>query len=322
LFKRPVMGCGTLWRMQLRFIIALALLSLSTGQQKPDLSGSWAAEAEPATGTAKPTPPSLGPQLTIDHKGQSLMLTRTFAGNPATINYVLDGTETSSRMPGRLCEPDSGGLWTAAWEGDGVAITMVGAIPPNGQRVKMDVKNVLRLESPDVMRVEQIVRLPNQAEPRTTSTRYKRTAAPTAPVGPQAEKAGAKLSQVAWISGVWVGTAGTSTVEERWTPGAGGAMMAISRTMRNGNPSGFEFLCIVERDGGLVYQAMPNGRSPATDFRLTKIDADNAIFENPAHDFPKMIRYTRKADGSLEAVVSDGKGKGQTLVFKREGAGQ
>jgi hypothetical protein len=86
--------------------------------------------------------------------------------------------------------------------------------------------------------------------------------------------------------------------------------------------SAFEFLCIVERDGGLVYQAMPNGRTPATDFHLTKIDADNAIFENPAHDFPKMIRYTKKADGSLEAVVSDGKGKGQTFVFKREGASQ
>jgi hypothetical protein len=24
-------------------------------------------------------------------------------------------------------------------------------------------------------------------------------------------------------------------------------------------------------------------------------------FENPMHDFPKMIRYTKHADGSLEA---------------------
>jgi hypothetical protein len=35
-----------------------------------------------------------------------------------------------------------------------------------------------------------------------------------------------------------------------------------------------------------------------------------------------MIRYTRKADGSMEAVVSDGKGKGQTFVYKREGTSQ
>ena len=54
----------------------------------------------------------------------------------------------------------------------------------------------------------------------------------------------------------------------------------------------FEFLCIVERNGGLVYQAMPNGRQPATDFTLTKMAPNSLTFENPSHDFPKMIRYT------------------------------
>jgi hypothetical protein len=83
--------------------------------------------------------------------------------------------------------------------------------------------------------------------------------------------------------------------------------------------SAFEFLCIVERDGGLVYQAMPNGRTPATDFSLTKVDATSALFENPTHDFPKMIRYAKLPDGSLEAVVSgEGGQKPQTFVFKRQ----
>jgi hypothetical protein len=95
--------------------------------------------------------------------------------------------------------------------------------------------------------------------------------------------------------------------------------MAISRTLRDGAMSAFEFLCIVERDGGLVYQAMPNGRMPATDFTLTSADDNNAVFENPAHDFPKMIRYTKRPDGSLEAVVSGEAGtKPQVFVFKRQ----
>ena len=64
---------------------------------------------------------------------------------------------------------------------------------------------------------------------------------------------------------------------------------------------------------------MPNGRTPATDFTLTTIDADNAVFENPTHDFPKMIRYTKRADGSLEAVVSGAPGsKPLTFVFKKQ----
>jgi hypothetical protein len=190
----------------------------------------------------------MGPQLTIDHKGQSLTLTRTFAGNPATITYVLDGTETSSRMPGRLCEPDSGGLWTAAWEGDAVAITMVGAIPPNGQRVKMDVKNVLRLESPDVMRVEQIVRLPNQAKPRTTSAGYKRTAAPTAPQGRRLRRRRKLAGRMDFRCLDW-----HSRHEHRRR-----TMDPWRRRRHDGHfphhekrqLSGFEFLCIVERDGG------------------------------------------------------------------------
>lgn len=83
--------------------------------------------------------------------------------------------------------------------------------------------------------------------------------------------------------------------------------------------SGFEFLCIVERDGGLVYQAMPNGHQPATDFRLTKMEGRSLTFENPAHDFPKMIRYTLAPDGTLEAVISgDARQKPQVFRFKRQ----
>jgi hypothetical protein len=126
----------------------------------------------------------------------------------------------------------------------------------------------------------------------------------------------ATLAQMAWLSGTWTGGSGPVTFEERWTPAAGGAMLAVSRTVKGDRMVAFEFLRIVERDGGLVYIAQPNGRPP-TEFTLTAITADSATFENPAHDFPKMIRYAKRPDGSLEARVSDGGQKGETFVFKR-----
>lgn len=96
-------------------------------------------------------------------------------------------------------------------------------------------------------------------------------------------------------------------------------MLAVSRTLRNGVMNAFEFICIVERDGGLVYTAMPNGRQPATDFTLTKVAARSVTFENPAHDFPKMIRYTLKPDGVLEAIVGgDTKTKPQVFTFTKQ----
>jgi len=56
---------------------------------------------------------------------------------------------------------------------------------------------------------------------------------------------------------------------------------------------------------------------PPTEFTLTAITADRATFENPSHDFPKVIRYTRQPDGTLEAHVSDGAQRAETFVFRR-----
>jgi hypothetical protein len=134
----------------------------------------------------------------------------------------------------------------------------------------------------------------------------------------QVGKAAARssLTPLTWLAGTWSGGDGPVTFEERWTPPAGGAMLAVSRTFRDDRMVAFEYLRIVERDGTLVYIAQPNGRPP-TEFTLTAITADSATFENPAHDFPKMVRYSRRADGSLEARVSDGSQKGDTFVFKK-----
>jgi Domain of unknown function (DUF6265) len=140
---------------------------------------------------------------------------------------------------------------------------------------------------------------------------------PTPPAAPA--KAPATIEQVAWISGTWKGTSGAATVEERWTPAASGTMLAVARTFKNGSMSAFEFLRISERDGGLVYTAMPNGRTPPTDFTMTAITSDSVTFENPAHDFPRLIRYARRPDGALETTVGgDPKQRPETFVLQRE----
>jgi hypothetical protein len=301
-------------------LAALVLAANVTAQDRPDFSGTWVASGDsPAVNAAgKPLPPVWGAQFAIDHQGPALTLRRTFAAGPAVIAYKLDRSETTSRMPGRVCEADSGATWTAGWNGQAIEIAMIGALPANGKPVKMDVKTSLRLESPDTMRVEVTARVANQPEPRVSSSLYKRDgAAPKLETAPGGAKA--SLAQVAWISGVWARESATTKLEERWTPAEGGSMIGVSRTIRDGLQSAFEFLCIVERNGSLVYQAMPNGRSPATDFTLTKIEEASATFENPAHDFPKVIRYTKTEDGAMEAVISGAPGsKPVTFRFKRQ----
>jgi len=126
----------------------------------------------------------------------------------------------------------------------------------------------------------------------------------------------AKISDMAWLAGAWANEGKPVLSEERWTTPAGGAMLAVARTVKGDRMVAFEYLRIVERDGGLVYIAQPGGRPP-TDFVLTAFSAQAATFENPAHDFPKMIRYTLTPDGVLEATISDGGKRAQTFTFKR-----
>jgi Domain of unknown function (DUF6265) len=133
---------------------------------------------------------------------------------------------------------------------------------------------------------------------------------------PDRKAVSATINHVAWMEGAWIMKEGDVLVEERWTSPAGGAMLAVSRTVKGARMTGFEFLRIVERNGGLVYVAQPDGKPP-TDFTLTALSEMSASFENPAHDFPKMIRYTKRADGTLEARVGDGGGKDETYVLRR-----
>lgn len=127
----------------------------------------------------------------------------------------------------------------------------------------------------------------------------------------------ATVSAVEWLGHDWHSAGGSMVFEERWTPPAGGVMLGVARTLKGDRMVAFEFLRIVERDGGLVYIAQPDGRPP-TEFVLTAASPNQVTFENPAHDFPKVIRYTLKEGGTLEAQVSDGAQKKQTFVFTRE----
>ncbi len=130
------------------------------------------------------------------------------------------------------------------------------------------------------------------------------------------QPARASIADVAWLAHNWAIDPKPVAIEERWTPPAGGAMLGVSRTIKGDRMVAFEFLRIVERDGGLIYIAQPDGRPP-TEFVLTSLSKQDATFENPVHDFPKMIRYALSGDGRLEARVSDGKQSGETFVFKR-----
>ena len=132
----------------------------------------------------------------------------------------------------------------------------------------------------------------------------------------------AAVTDLAWLAGAWTGTrgtAGTTSIEERWSPPLGGSMLAVSRTVARGKMVAFEYLRLVERDGGLVYIAQPNGGTP-TEFVCTEITGTRAVFENPRHDSPQRIVYELSAEGGLSASIGYTKGgRPQRFEWQREG---
>lgn len=136
----------------------------------------------------------------------------------------------------------------------------------------------------------------------------------------------AAIADLAWLAGAWVGSRSSgSSIEERWSPPLGGAMLAVSRTVNtSGKMVAFEYLRIVERDGGLVYIAQPGG-AKGTEFVLSELVTEKgskrAVFDNPRHDYPKRIVYELSTGegGGLSATIGFMKGgTPRRFEFKRE----
>jgi hypothetical protein len=123
---------------------------------------------------------------------------------------------------------------------------------------------------------------------------------------------------VRFLAGCWRAEHDDQVSLEVWTPPHGDAMYGQNRSIQDGRLEFFELLTIVQRGGKLVYIAQPRG-GKATEFSLTSHqrtdDATTLTFENPAHDFPKRIRYTLDAKGHLSARADDGTDGGKSLSF-------
>ena len=310
-------------RMKRTLFVAASLVVVAashSAMQQPavDLTGTWiATDAVPPSVPRAPAPP-LGDRFALKHAGDNLTLTRVVRAASVVVPYVLDGREVRVRVPGGLCIGDSETVESASRDGDAIVLAITGATQPGGGTVaRRDIRRTVRQPDKDTLIVE--ARMVVQGEARPVATVYKRST-DTIPDPPAVTgRTPATIAQAAWIGGVWTGTEKTTTVEERWTPPSGGSMLGTSRTMANGAMSAFEFLCIVERGGTLVYQAMPNGRSPATDFTATAVTADSITFENPSHDYPKVIRYAKLPDGSLQTTISAENGqRARSFVLKKQ----
>ena len=304
-------------------LAVLAVLALVPSPQQFDFSGTWVATKDAPKGMDPAPSAIMGQRFAMAVAGGNVTLTRTGRDGSLVTVMTLGGPELRWRPPATGCTADIVRIEKMAMEDSALVFTLVGTVPPGGGEPRINnIRYVMRSESPDTIAVQGTIVQQGQSKP--VATVYKRSSEAMPAAGPAstlpAKGVPAKISDAAWIGTAWSGTSANNvTTEERWTAPASGVMLAVARTLRGADMPSYEFLCITEREGSLVYFAMPNARTPATPFVLTAITADSATFENPSHDFPKLIRYTRLADGSLQTTISGGAGTRETnVVLKKQ----
>ncbi|HVQ41797.1 MAG TPA: DUF6265 family protein [Vicinamibacterales bacterium] len=310
--------------MRKTLLTAAALVSwvfVAAGEgQAPNFSGAWSATKDVPPGAAAAPSPVFGARFWIAHQPNSVVVTRPVRDTASVATHAADGSESRTRVPGATCMGDSIVTTTVTVAGTELVHTLVSQVTPGASApAARGLKHTFRLLAPDTLEVETTTTSTQGVVSKVATIYKKGNDSPPALSTPPVKVAPASLAQMGWLSGNWAGTSGTTATEERWTAATGGAMHAVSRTMRGPSLTAFEFLCIAEQHGGLVYTAMPNARTPATDFFLTAIDATSATFENPLHDFPKTIRYVLKPDGALDAIVSGEAGsRSTTFTFRKQ----
>ncbi|MBC7916919.1 MAG: hypothetical protein H7Y28_03820, partial [Rhodoferax sp.] len=111
------------------------------------------------------------------------------------------------------------------------------------------------------------------------------------------------LAPVAWLTGCWAEEGAEAGTIEQWMAPAGGTMLGMGRTVKNGKTATFEFMRLrANEEGKLVFIALPRGQGETTFTLISHID-QRAVFENLGHDFPQRVIYQKLANDKLAARI-------------------
>jgi hypothetical protein len=109
-----------------------------------------------------------------------------------------------------------------------------------------------------------------------------------------------------WLAGYWLSCEGGRDVAETWSARRGGVMMGYTITSGPAGSSWEQMRIEAGAAGELSFVAQPQGAGRAVAFRLVRSGPREAVFENPAHDFPQRVIYRREGDRLTGRIEGSG----------------
>lgn len=131
-----------------------------------------------------------------------------------------------------------------------------------------------------------------------------------------------EIEKASWLLGGWQGQTPEGIAGERWEKKNDSTYSGKGYFMVGKDTVSSETMSLEQNSDGVFYiptvKEQNNGQ-PVT-FKMTKSTETEMVFENPQHDFPQKITYTRFGADSVVAEISgmmEGKPNAMRFPMKR-----
>ncbi len=114
------------------------------------------------------------------------------------------------------------------------------------------------------------------------------------------------LQKAGWLIGTWKNTTPKGSIFETWSRTGSNELSGKSYMLKEQDTIVFESIRLVQQEEGIFYIPVVKDQNNGAPVRFTAatVSEKQLVFENPQHDFPQIISYTRVGTDSLIAEIS------------------
>ena len=138
-----------------------------------------------------------------------------------------------------------------------------------------------------------------------------------------AAKAYSQIEKADWLIGSWGNTTKEGILTETWTAQNDSILKGESYFVTGKDTVFSEKISLEQKGDSLFYIPIVKNQNEGkpVSFKLTAATDSQLVFENPKHDFPQKVTYTKVATDSLVAEISgikDGKPSTESFPMKKK----
>ena len=115
-----------------------------------------------------------------------------------------------------------------------------------------------------------------------------------------------KIKKADWLIGNWENTSPEGVLSENWQKLNDSTFSASSYFIKEKDTLHLETIILAQLGETLTYKATVKGQNndKPVSFPSTSETDQKLVFENPKHDYPQKITYTKGANNTLTAEIS------------------